>query len=195
MKEDQRESNGRWPSYRTRELLAIVRACEEWYPLLLGIQSQVEVLTDHHALQCFMTETQRTPGSSGVGFLIQYRPRRLNAAADALSRKSEDLTTQKTIQATCRTRTLPRHRRDPRIVEGLEAVEGTPEPHLEDMPLLGKAAGDVIRSGAALFSRATIYKNHELYPLRAESLVALHHHQFRPLVRSHTDFCYRTVVV
>ena len=39
-----------------KELLAIVRTCEEWYPLLLGIQSQVEVLTDHHALQYFMTK-------------------------------------------------------------------------------------------------------------------------------------------
>ena len=46
---------GNYPIH-DKELLAVVRACEEWYPLLLGAAGPFEVLTDHHALQYFMTK-------------------------------------------------------------------------------------------------------------------------------------------
>ena len=44
-----------YPIY-DKELLAIVRGVEEWYPLLLGLTDLFEVLTDHYALQYFITK-------------------------------------------------------------------------------------------------------------------------------------------
>lgn len=111
-----------------KELLAIVRAVEEWYPLLLGLEGCFEVLTDHHALQYFMTKRLLNARQAGwaellapLNFRILYRPGKLNAAADALSRKAEDLATQKEIQAAYRTQVLlPPHKLDPGILEGLQ---------------------------------------------------------------------------
>ena len=38
-----------------KELLAIIKALEEWRPELLGVQEPVEVITDHKNLEYFMT--------------------------------------------------------------------------------------------------------------------------------------------
>ena len=52
-----------------------------------------------------------------------YRPGKQNAAADALSRKSKDLTTQKAIQEDYRTLTLlPPEKVDPRVLGELESL-------------------------------------------------------------------------
>ena len=39
-----------------KELLAIVRALEEWEPELLSLQEPFAVMTDHRALEYFMTK-------------------------------------------------------------------------------------------------------------------------------------------
>lgn len=121
---------GNYPIH-DKELLAIVRGVEEWYPLLLGASSRVEVLTDHHALQYFMMKKLLNARQAGwaeflapLDFMIKYRPGKLNAAADALSRKSEDLTTQKAIQEDYRTLTLlPPQKVDPRIIDEMESQD------------------------------------------------------------------------
>jgi transposase InsO family protein len=120
---------GNYPIH-DKELLAIVRACEEWYPLLLGIQKKFEVLTDHHALQYFMTKRLLNARQAGwseflapLNFEIKYRPGKMNAAADGLSRKTEDLTTQKAIQAAYRTQTLlPAHKLDPQVLKEFQEI-------------------------------------------------------------------------
>lgn len=40
---------GNYPIY-DKELLAVIRECEEWYPLLLSLSGQFKILSDHHAL-------------------------------------------------------------------------------------------------------------------------------------------------
>jgi transposase InsO family protein len=135
-----------------KELLAIVRGIEEWYPLLMGARGQIEVLTDHHALQYFMTKKLLNARQAGwsellapLDFQIKYRPGKQNAAADALSRKAEDLTTQKAIQEAYRTQILlPAGKVDPRILEELDvqAEEATPEDHCRLCQLQATAEGD-----------------------------------------------------
>ena len=78
-----------------KELLAIVRALEEWEPELLSLQEPFVVVTDHRALEYFMMKQklnarQARPAEylSRFNFKITYRPGCENRAADALSRRS-----------------------------------------------------------------------------------------------------------
>ena len=41
-----------------KELLAIVKALEEWWPELQGTEQPFEIITDHKNLQTFMTTKQ-----------------------------------------------------------------------------------------------------------------------------------------
>ena len=78
-----------------KELLAIVRALEEWEPELLSLQEPFVVVTDHRALEYFMTKQKLNARQarwaeylSRFNFKITYRPGCENRAADALSRHS-----------------------------------------------------------------------------------------------------------
>ena len=78
-----------------KELLAIVRALEEWVPELLSLQEPFIVVTDHRALEYFMTKQKLNARQarwaeylSRFNFKITYRPGCENRAADALSRRS-----------------------------------------------------------------------------------------------------------
>ena len=80
-----------------KELLAIIRAFEEWRPELEGAAEQVQVITDHKNLEYFMTTKQLSRRQarwseflSRFNFAIQYRPGKLNSRADALTRRSAD---------------------------------------------------------------------------------------------------------
>ena len=80
-----------------KELLAIIRAFEEWRPELEGAAEAVQVITDHKNLEYFMTTKQLSRRQarwseflSRFNFAIQYRPGRLNSRADALTRRSDD---------------------------------------------------------------------------------------------------------
>jgi hypothetical protein len=43
-----------------KELLAIIRALEQWRAELEGLSSKIQIYTDHYALEYFMTKRQLT---------------------------------------------------------------------------------------------------------------------------------------
>lgn len=81
-----------------KELLAIIRAFEQWRPELEGNGPPVEVLTDHRNLEYYMTTKQLSRRQarwseflSRFNFVIKYRPGRLGTKPDALTRRQQDL--------------------------------------------------------------------------------------------------------
>ena len=82
-----------------KELLAIVRALEEWRAELEGLQrnERFAILSDHRALEYFMTTKKLNARQarwaeflSRFYFLIKYRPGKQNTLADALTRRETD---------------------------------------------------------------------------------------------------------
>lgn len=85
-----------------KELLAVVRALRFWRSELIGLQDPFTIITDHEALVYFGTKRLLNLRQAGWAeqlaqfhFQITYRPGTQNGGADALSRKAEDLVTQK----------------------------------------------------------------------------------------------------
>lgn len=81
-----------------KELLAIIKALEEWRPELEGAAKKFDIITDHKNLQTFSTTKQLSPRHmrwseflSRFNFQIIYRPGAANARPDALSRKPEHM--------------------------------------------------------------------------------------------------------
>ncbi|BCR85209.1 uncharacterized protein ACHE_20667S [Aspergillus chevalieri] len=83
-----------------KEMLAIIRALQEWRAELEGLQlrERFNIYTDHRALEYFMTTKKLTARQarwaeflSQFYFLIRYRPGRENTLADALSRPVTDI--------------------------------------------------------------------------------------------------------
>lgn len=83
-----------------KELLAIVRAFEEWHPECAGtpVEEPIKVITDHRNLEHFMTTKQLNRRQarwaeflSEFNFKIIYRPGVLGAKPDSLTRRSQDL--------------------------------------------------------------------------------------------------------
>ena len=81
-----------------KELLAIVRAFEEWTPEVAGANEPVSVYTDHQSLQYFMTTKQLNRRQarwseflSEFKFIIHPVAGKKNTKADALTRRSQDL--------------------------------------------------------------------------------------------------------
>jgi len=81
-----------------KELLAIIRAFEEWRPELEGTLDPVEVISDHKNLEYFMSikllsrrQVRWSEFLSRFNFKIVYRSGELNTRADALTRRSGDL--------------------------------------------------------------------------------------------------------
>jgi len=81
-----------------KELLAIIRAFEEWRPELKGTLDLVEVISDHKNLEYFMSikllsrrQARWSEFLSRFNFKIVYRSSELNTRADALTRRSGDL--------------------------------------------------------------------------------------------------------
>ena len=78
-----------------KELLAIVHALDEWEHKLLSLQEPFLVMTDHRALEYFMTKQKLNARQarwatylSWFNIKMIYRPGSKNRAADALSRGS-----------------------------------------------------------------------------------------------------------
>ena len=76
-----------------KELLAIVKALEEWRPELQGTEQPFEIITDYKNLQTFMTTKQLNQRQvrwaeflSQFNFVITYRPGTKATILDALSR-------------------------------------------------------------------------------------------------------------
>ena len=83
-----------------KELLAIIRAFEEWHPELAGtpIEDPIKILTDHKNLEYFMTSKQLNRRQarwaeflSEFNFKISYRPGRQGTKPDSLTRRTEDI--------------------------------------------------------------------------------------------------------
>jgi transposase InsO family protein len=81
-----------------KELLAIIRCFEEWRPELEGAASPIKVITDHRNLEYFTTtkllnrrQARWSEFLSRFDFKIMYRPGKLGAKPDSLTRRSEDL--------------------------------------------------------------------------------------------------------
>jgi hypothetical protein len=81
-----------------KELMAIVRAFEEWQPELEGALHPIQVLSDHKNLEYFMStkllnhrQTRWAEYLSHFDFKIFYRPGKAGGKPDALTRRSGDL--------------------------------------------------------------------------------------------------------
>jgi hypothetical protein len=81
-----------------KELLAIVRAFEEWRLHLESAPESIKVLTDHKNLEYFMTtkllnrrQARWSEFLSRFDFVIVYRPGKQGGKPDALTRRSGDL--------------------------------------------------------------------------------------------------------
>ena len=83
-----------------KELLAIVRAFEEWRPECAGtpVEDPIKILTDHKNLEHFMSSKQLNRRQarwaeflSELNFKITYRPGVQGTKPDSLTRRSEDL--------------------------------------------------------------------------------------------------------
>jgi hypothetical protein len=96
-----------------KEMLALIKGLEEWSAELRGAQLPFTAITDHRALEYFTTKRLLRPRQarwaeliSMYNFKIVYRPGKENIIADALSRKSEELQSQKEIAIAGRTMQL-----------------------------------------------------------------------------------------
>ena len=81
-----------------KELLAIVRAFEEWRPHLEGSSQPIQILTDHKNLEYFMStklfnrrQARWSEFLSRFDFKIIFRPGKSGGKPDALTRRSGDL--------------------------------------------------------------------------------------------------------
>jgi RNase H-like domain found in reverse transcriptase/Reverse transcriptase (RNA-dependent DNA polymerase)/Integrase zinc binding domain len=81
-----------------KELLAIVRSFESWRAELQGVDLPIIVLTDHRNLEYFMTTKQLTRRQvrwseflSQFDYICSWRPGKLSAKPDALTRRPQDL--------------------------------------------------------------------------------------------------------
>ena len=110
-----------------KELLAIIRALEQWRAELEGLKSKIQIYTDHRALEYFMTKRQLTARQarwadilSRFNFQIIYQPGKQNMKADALTRRKEDQDSQRKVILESRNQALLRpDQLDPRIVEDM----------------------------------------------------------------------------
>ena len=81
-----------------KELLAIIRAFEEWHPELAGTLDPIHVITDHKNLEYFMSSKQLNRRQARwaeflaeFNFKISYRPGRQGTKPDSLTRRVGDL--------------------------------------------------------------------------------------------------------
>ena len=81
-----------------KELLAVILAFEHWRAELEGSRYQVDVLSDHKALEYFMSSKKLSQRQarwaeylSRFDFLLKYRPGSKGEKPDALTRRSGDL--------------------------------------------------------------------------------------------------------
>lgn len=95
-----------------KELLAITRALNHWRAELEGLDQRFDILTDHRALEYFMSTKKLSSRQvnwaeflSRFHFLLRWRPGKINTA-DALSRRHEDVHSQQQVKDITRTITL-----------------------------------------------------------------------------------------
>jgi len=81
-----------------KELMAIIKALEEWRPECEGAAYPLQLITDHKNLECFMTkkflnrrQARWSEFLTCFDYEIVYRPGKSNGKADALTRRPGDL--------------------------------------------------------------------------------------------------------
>ena len=98
-----------------KEMLAVIQGLSEWRHQLIGLQTTTpfRAVTDHRALEYFTTKRELTPRQmrwamfvADYNVVLSYRPGTANVVADALSRKQEELKTQKDKDKAARTTTF-----------------------------------------------------------------------------------------
>jgi hypothetical protein len=112
-----------------KEMLAVMRGLSEWKGCLVGLQTTpFTIITDHKALEHFTTKRLLNPRQgrwadelANYDFRITYRPGSANIIADALTRKQDELNTQKAKDEAARTKALV----DPSLV--VASVEAIPD--------------------------------------------------------------------
>lgn len=79
-----------------KELLAVVRALEEWRPYLEGNPHKIQIFSDHRNLEWFMTtrdlnrrQARWSLYLNRFNFVIEHRPGRYSDGPDALSRRPD----------------------------------------------------------------------------------------------------------
>ena len=84
-----------------KEMLAIIICLKEWRAYLEGAQHTISILTDHKNLEYFVTTKQLNRRQvrwaqllANYDFVVKYRPGVQNGKADALSRRSDHISTQ-----------------------------------------------------------------------------------------------------
>lgn len=82
-----------------KEMLAIIKAFQEWRPELIGLrrQERFEILSDHRALEYFMTTKALSARQvhwyeflQEFYFILHYRPGKANVLADTLTRRKDE---------------------------------------------------------------------------------------------------------
>jgi len=130
-----------------KEMLAIIRAFEEWRAELEGLVEPLKVYSDHKALEYFMTKKHLTARQarwaellSQYHFKIQYHSAAKNQKADALTRREDDVRQQDALKKEHRDQVmLPAENLSPRIQEELakaDLVVAPVEPPQETESLL-----------------------------------------------------------
>lgn len=126
-----------------KELLAIIRAFEEWRPELEGHQGlPIEIITDHKALEYFMTTKQLNRRQarwaeylSRFSFVIKYNPGKNHQKADALTRlpgvRPQNVEDDR-IQHQHQTILKP-HQLDPEIIRVLAVTQARPARPLAEL--------------------------------------------------------------
>ena len=80
-----------------KELLAIIKCLKAWKPELMGVHHPFTILTDHKNLEYFVSVRELSERQhrwaetlSLFNYVLQYRPGKLAARPDALSRREQD---------------------------------------------------------------------------------------------------------
>jgi len=81
-----------------KELMAIIKAVEEWRPECEGAACPLQLITDHKNLECFRTkkllnrrQARWSEFLTRFDYEIVYRPGKSNGKADGLTRRLGDL--------------------------------------------------------------------------------------------------------
>lgn len=125
-----------------KEMLAIIRAFEEWRAELEGLAEPLKVYSDHKALEYFMTKKQLTARQarwaellSQYHFKIQYHSAAKNQKADALTRREDDVAQQDALKKEYRDQImLPAENLSSRVQKELLKSVTTVAPVIQDDP-------------------------------------------------------------
>ncbi len=96
-----------------KEMLAIIRALQEWRAKLTSTKTKFRIHSDHEALKYFITKRMLNARQArwaefiaDYDFEITHTPGRSNGKADALTRREEDVVQQKELKKNSRNRIL-----------------------------------------------------------------------------------------